>query len=335
MAATKERRMSPIIDQLQREYQRGQMSRRDFTLALSALVMGSARSALAQGQGPAFQARTLNHVTIAVSSIKRSQAFYQKIFGMPVQVTDPVPALSVGSGPQFVAIMERPGRPVGADHFCFGIDHFDVDRVVKTLADHGITTKPNMRAGMRNDKVPEIALRDPDNLTVQIQDVSYCAGSGVLGSLCEASIEHPPTTAPAAPVPIAIKTINSVRVAVSDVPKTVAFYQRVLDLKLQPPQGQTQILTVGSGPQFVALSPTMNGAKPGISHFCLGVEHFDATRIMKTLTDNGVTGRQSMRDGTTEVFLSDPDGISLQLQDVSYCGGSGALGNVCNSRGGK
>jgi hypothetical protein len=57
---------------------------------------------------------------------------------------------------------------------------------------------------------------------------------------------------------------------------------------------------------------------------------------MKVLADNGVTGRQSMRDGTTaEVFLSDPDGISLQLQDVSYCGGSGALGNVCKSRGAK
>jgi hypothetical protein len=28
-------------------------------------------------------------------------------------------------------------------------------------------------------------------------------------------------------------------------------------------------------------------------------------------------------------FEADPDALIIQLQDVSYCGGSGVLGNVC------
>src|SRR5262245_31569563 len=123
--------MNPIIEQFRPRLQHGQISRRDFALARSALAF-AAPALPAESVQAAFQARTLNHVTIAVTSIKNSQVFYQKVFGMPVQVTDPVPALSVGSGPQFVAIMERPGRPTGADHFCYGIEHFDTDQVVKT-----------------------------------------------------------------------------------------------------------------------------------------------------------------------------------------------------------
>jgi len=35
------------------------------------------------------------------------------------------------------------------------------------------------------------------------------------------------------------------------------------------------------------------------------------------------------KDGTPELYFTDPDGITIQLQDVSYCGGSGHLGNIC------
>ena len=38
-----------------------------------------------------------------------------------------------------------------------------------------------------------------------------------------------------------------------------------------------------------------------------------------------------MREGTTpEILVDGPEGLGIQLQDVSYCGGSGVLGNVCN-----
>ena len=39
----------------------------------------------AQGRQPAFQARMLNHVTLEVQDLDRSVAFYQRLFGMPLQ----------------------------------------------------------------------------------------------------------------------------------------------------------------------------------------------------------------------------------------------------------
>jgi catechol 2,3-dioxygenase-like lactoylglutathione lyase family enzyme len=35
------------------------------------------------------------------------------------------------------------------------------------------------------------------------------------------------------------------------------------------------------------------------------------------------------KEGTPELYFGDPDGIVVQLQDASYCGGAGVLGNVC------
>ena len=34
-------------------------------------------------------------------------------------------------------------------------------------------------------------------------------------------------------------------------------------------------------------------------------------------------------DGTPELYFGDPDGMVIQLQDTTYCGGAGALGNAC------
>ena len=33
--------------------------------------------------------------------------------------------------------------------------------------------------------------------------------------------------------------------------------------------------------------------------------------------------------GTPELYFTDPDGLAIQLQDVTYCGGGGFLGDVC------
>jgi len=36
-------------------------------------------------------------------------------------------------------------------------------------------------------------------------------------------------------------------------------------------------------------------------------------------------------DGTRDLFVADPSGVVFQMHDVSYCGGSGAQGNVCRA----
>ena len=87
-----------------------------------------------------------------------------------------------------------------------------------------------------------------------------------------------------------------------------------------------------------------------IAHGCLTMEGFQPDKVLKKLAEFGIKPRGStagapgplvsfvtmrMEDrggakgGTPELYFTDPDGILMQIQDVTYCGGSGYLGEVC------
>jgi hypothetical protein len=95
------------------------------------------------------------------------------------------------------------------------------------------------------------------------------------------------------------------------------------------------------------------GASPrpaSINHACLSLQNFNLEQIQKALESYGIKPRESQtgavpplrpyvslrmenrggaKEGTPELYFTDPDGIPIQLQDVSYCGGGGYLGNTC------
>lgn len=132
---------------------------------------------------------------------------------------------------------------------------------------------------------------------------------------------------------------------VADRQRSVEFYQGLFGLPVQHRQGNSVGLRIGPGPQFISLSQAGAGAKPGFAHFCLTVDNFKVESITKALGDHGVAkgdaGAMKMwvrmrgpevngaANGTPELYFGDPDGITVQLQDVRYCGGAGELGNVC------
>jgi catechol 2,3-dioxygenase-like lactoylglutathione lyase family enzyme len=140
--------------------------------------------------------------------------------------------------------------------------------------------------------------------------------------------------------PIAVRTLNHVSISVSDVDKTVDFYQKHFGMRVISREGTpgnpiagggggvVVNLAPGPGPEFIGIY--RGNEKPSINHFCLGVQNFDADRVLKTLTDRGVTARMRTRGQSKEIFLTDPDSISVQLTDASYCGGTGLLGNRCS-----
>src|SRR4051794_12135566 len=146
---------------------------------------------------------------------------------------------------------------------------------------------------------------------------------------------------------IRITSFNHVSLNVSDLKRSTEFYQGLFGMPIQSRQGATSVqLRIGTGPQFLNLSGA--GAPPSIDHMCVGVENFDLTRILKVLADHGLAKsdqRGAMKvqltrrgpdeggakEGTPEMHVGDPDGIDMQLQDKSYCGGAGALGNVSSA----
>ncbi len=147
------------------------------------------------------------------------------------------------------------------------------------------------------------------------------------------------------PPPIPVRSINHMTLAVSDPAASLEWYQGLFGLPVAARQGDTVVLQIGDGPQFMAIggSPSDN---PRITHYCLAVDDFDSERLLGILADHGVanTGsnaamesRVRMRgpesggasEGTPELYFGDPDGIVVQLQDNNYCGGSGVLGEAC------
>jgi catechol 2,3-dioxygenase-like lactoylglutathione lyase family enzyme len=320
------------------------LTRRELLASLAGLLV--APRAMAQPGAAPIPVRGLNHLHLTVSNLQRSLEFYQKVFGMPlagVQGTEAdwqkpvVQMLAIGSGPQFISFSQGAGRMGGRDridHFGFGMDGFNAEQVAKNLEGHGIKSNIRMRADS-TPPVAELKFNDPDNVIVQIQDSSYCGGSGALGSRCT----NKAAPAFSGPPPIPVRTLNHFTIMVGDVQRAVAFYQRVFGMRVQYSQGTESdwskkiipIVGIGKGPQFLAFAASKDGGR--IDHFCLGVEKFDSADMVKRLAAHGVKAAVRMRADSNppseELTFRDPDNIMVQLQDVTYCGGEGRLGERC------
>ena len=168
------------------------ITRRELMLSLPAILV--ARQVPAQS-APPIAMTTLNHLHLTVSNLQRSLDFYQRVFGLPLAGMQGVeadwqkpvvPMLAIGEGPQFISFSQGAGKAEGRDrinHFGFGMDGFDAQRVVGMLAAHGIKSDVRMRADS-TPPVAELKFNDPDDIIVQIQDRTYCGGSGALGNRC-------------------------------------------------------------------------------------------------------------------------------------------------------
>jgi catechol 2,3-dioxygenase-like lactoylglutathione lyase family enzyme len=170
--------MRRAVNRLLTGYEQGAISRRDLVLALAGLA---ATPASAQPGRAPIEVSSLNHATMFVPDPERSIAFYRELFGMPVLSRQGGGAnLAAGSGGAFVGIFGGPGTEPAIDHLCLGVTDFDRDRIVAQLEQRGL--EPRVR--MRDDAIPEIYVRDPDGIQLQIQDEGYCGGSGELGDDC-------------------------------------------------------------------------------------------------------------------------------------------------------
>ena len=73
---------------------------------------------------------------------------------------------------------------------------------------------------------------------------------------------------------IPVTALNHFTLQVSDIKRSVEFYQGLFGMPIQARQGPTVVLQIGNGPQFVALSAGSN--PPNINHLCMTVENFKA-----------------------------------------------------------
>jgi len=323
------------------------LTRRQMLLSLPALA--AARRLLAQ-EAP-LRVLGLHHVTLSVTNMARSLEFYQGLFGMPIQARhgDKV-LLRVGDGPLFLALMPAGGEGPRIDHWGVAVADYELGRVMERLAGLGVSRAIGgqglsggaMRARISTrDGTPEVFMGDPDGLVTQLVDPSYCGGAGMLGESCGVA-EPAPSRGD-----LSLRGISHLTVNVTDPEASNAFYQRVLGFDIQAYQAASPILGVGPGADFLMFIGA-GGGGPRVNHACFYVDDFDVERVQGVLERHGIRPREgsgtppmahwvSMRmpnrggapEGTPELYFSDPDGLSIQLQDLTYCGGGGYLGSEC------
>jgi catechol 2,3-dioxygenase-like lactoylglutathione lyase family enzyme len=307
----------------------------------------------------------MNYFAIEVPDVKRSVEFYQGLFGMPVELRrDGGVFLRIGNGPQFMSVM--PAGSGGArlvPNVGMTVESFNADRIVNTLLEHGITKAESSDPGLSGgpmkvrvkmrERTPEVFLGDPDGLVLQLQDTSYCGGAGPLGNMCLANPEPAPKKGL-----IAVKDLSHFTINVSDGNRSNAFYREVFGLPIRSRQGAALGLGVGPGVMFVMFAGGGGGRGGGnaaprpasINHVCMNMEKFNPDEVLKILASFGISPRENAQGpvgplksyvslrmenrggapgGTPELYFTDPDGLLIQLQDVTYCGGAGFLGNVC------
>ena len=132
--------------------------------------------------------------------------------------------------------------------------------------------------------------------------------------------------------PIRARGINHVTLDVSDVKRSIDFYQGLFGMPVINRQGTTSAgLQIGNGPQHLGLNSAGSNA-PKINHLCLAVDSFNVDRLKAILGQHGITESEAAepmrmrvrmrgpeagggKEGTPEFYFRDPDGIVIQLQD--------------------
>lgn len=149
----------------------------------------------------------------------------------------------------------------------------------------------------------------------------------------------------AAPPPVPIKAISYFTLNVSDMKRSIEFYQGLFGMPIQARWGDSVLMRIGKGPQFMLLNPS--GANPPsmVPRMGFAVPNFNAEQVAGMLekhgiaraaaSDPGLTGgalksKITNRGNTPELFVGDPDNFVLQIQDTTYAGGTGPMGATVN-----
>jgi hypothetical protein len=159
---------------------------------------------------------------------------------------------------------------------------------------------------------------------------------------------------------IAVKDLSHLTIFSGYPQRSNVFHQELFGFSIRSYQGPTApTLAVGPTVQFLMFAGGGAGARSGpptaprpaaINHACWSLDSFKPDDILKTLESYGLKPREDAQGppgplrhyvtmrmenrggapgGTPELYFTDPDGLLMQLQDTSYCGGGGFLGNEC------
>ena len=119
-----------------------------------------------------FRGRSLNHVTLSVTDVERSQEFYSRLLGGTISCgsieTDKgakVENATLTLPGSFIALFKL-GEP-RVHHFCVGVENFSIDAALEKLKSDFPESEPFTYRG------EELYFRDPDGILGQISGMDY------------------------------------------------------------------------------------------------------------------------------------------------------------------
>ncbi len=116
------------------------------------------------------------------------------------------------------------------------------------------------------------------------------------------------STAAAQPAGLQAVKIDHVSIQVTDLPKSVSFYEKIFGLKVLGEDKPNEIVRLGAGKVLVSLhhkNPT------GIvDHFAIGVQNFNREAVTRQLKELGLTPEDNLDAG---FHIKDPEGMSVQI----------------------
>ena len=103
-------------------------------------------------------------------------------------------------------------------------------------------------------------------------------------------------------------SINHVSVLVSEMQRSVDFYNRVFGLTVSNEDKANQIVRLGVGKILVSIRHEPPAGL--VDHFAIGVDRFDRESVTRDLKELGLTPLENLEFG---FHVKDPDGVNVQI----------------------
>ena len=263
-----------------------QTTRRQWLAAAGTLLASSeldAREGL-------FHATSINHLALTVPDVKSAGDYYYRVLGMRVIRDMGERGQMRGLKRNYLALFQ--GEQPSLNHFSPGVDGLDEAGAGAILKKHGYD--PFERA-------PNIwACLDPDGNQNHLSETMRREDQ-----VAEAYRKEPRPGSILHAV-----DVNHVALRVSDIGRSVEWYQALMGLNLISRSATSAFL--GLGGNFLALFRRPAGG--GVDHFCFSVEDYEPDAVRAKLASHGIESTRR----EDRIYFKDLNGLTVQVSDESH-----------------
>ncbi len=303
----------------------------------------------------------LHSFGLRVSDVDRSLAFYQSIFGSVILGRrESTVFLRIGQGPHFFSLSPlADGQLPAITHIGLSVANYDQNSAEEVLNRFGLrqaTSIPSINKGSSlesamsywsHSRSEDLFFADREGVNYQLMPTNYC-GNYSPDSSCTLESKGQESGL------FELIDINHFTTFTANKDRANRFHTQLMGKAFQAYQGDNSpVIGIGDGLQFLMYVGGSEEGQPRqagrIDHVCFSMKEFSVNGILDKLSSVGLGPRSDPGDtkplmhwvslrmpnrcgaegGTPEVYFSDPDGIRIQLQSESYCGGGGYLGDNC------